>query len=358
MTNAAVRRRTYAAHAALLLALWTGVARAELAVESIGLTVADIDRSASFFTDVLGFERTGEVEAAGEELERLQGVFPARVRVARLALGDETVELSEYLAPEGRPMPADSRANDRWFQHLAIVVSDLDRAYARLRAHRVRHASPGPQRLPDWNPQAGGIRAFYFRDPDGHFLELIEYPPGKGDPRWQARERLFLGVDHTAVVVTDTDASVAFYRDVLGMTVAGESENWGSEQERLNGVFGARLRITALRAPRGPGVELLEYLAPSDGRPRPAWARASDLVWWQTGVEVEDLVATERALRAAGVRFVSPGRVALSGAALGFREGVVVADPDGHAVRVTSQRAAAVVTTEAMGSARRARRRP
>ena len=45
------------------------------------------------------------------------------------------------------------------------------------------------------------------------------------------------------------------------MTIAGTSENYGVEQEHLNNVFGARLRITALRAARGPGVELLEYLA-------------------------------------------------------------------------------------------------
>ena len=44
------------------------------------------------------------------------------------------------------------------------------------------------------------------------------------------------------------------------MRVAGESENYGPEQERLNNVFGAHLRITALRAASGPGIELLEYL--------------------------------------------------------------------------------------------------
>jgi catechol 2,3-dioxygenase-like lactoylglutathione lyase family enzyme len=330
----------------LALVLAWSVARAEVAVESVGLTIADLDRSAAFFEDVLGFGRVTESEVAGEGVERLQGVFPARVRVARLALGGETLELSEYLVPAGRPMPVDSRANDRWFQHLAIAVSDIDRAYAVLRQHRVRHASPGPQRLPDWNPAARGIRAFYFRDPDGHFLELIQYPPGKGDVRWQAREPLFLGIDHTAIVVADTDASVAFYRDTLRMRVAGESENWGSEQERLNGVFGARLRITGLRAARGPGVELLEYLAPRDGRPRPPWARASDVVWWQTGFETDDVPGLERGLRAARATFVSPGRVAVPAGDLGFREGLVAADPDGHAIRVTSERAAGVARAE------------
>ena len=64
--------------------------------------------------------------------------------------------------------------------------------------------------------------------------------------------------------------------------MAGGSENWGTEQEHLNNVFGARLRITTLRAARGPGVELLEYLAPTDGRPYPADARANDLLHWET----------------------------------------------------------------------------
>ena len=43
----------------------------------------------------------------------------------------------------GRPAPADSRSNDRWFQHVAIIVSDMDRAYARLRQFKVQQASTG-----------------------------------------------------------------------------------------------------------------------------------------------------------------------------------------------------------------------
>src|SRR5258705_2845564 len=117
-------------------------------------------------------------------------------------------------------MPADSRANDRWFEHIAIVTSDLDRAYAMLRERGVESASTGPQRLPDWNPNAGGIAAFYFRDPDGHFLELIQFPRGKGDARWQKPDgKLLLGIDHTAIVVADTEASLRFYRDLLVLRV-------------------------------------------------------------------------------------------------------------------------------------------
>jgi len=308
------------------------------AVGPIGMTVEDMDRSIAFYTQVLGFAKMSDVEVAGSDYERLQGVFGLRARVVRLRLGGEEIELMEYIAPRGRPVPADSRSHDRWFQHIAIVVSDMDRAYAWLRQHRVAHASSGPQRLPDWNANAGGIRAFYFKDPDGHTLEVLSFPPGKGDPRWQrAGAKLFLGIDHTAIVVGDTEQSLRFYRDVLGLAVAGASENYGPEQEQLNNVFGARLRITTLRAGAGPGIELLEYLSPRDGRPMPVDVRANDLVHWQVRLAVTDAEAATQSLRRNRAWFVSPGRVVLSDSQLGFRQGALVRDPDGHAIELTSE---------------------
>jgi len=305
------------------------------AVDSIGITVSDLDRSVEFFSRVLTFEKVSEIEVAGSEFEHLQGVFGARVRIARLKLGGEFIELTEYLAPRGRPVPIDMRSNDRWFQHIAIIVSDMNQAYQRLRQHKVEHASSGPQRLPDWNPNAGGIEAFYFRDPDGHHLEILEFPAGKGDPRWQdSGGKLFLGIDHTAIVVEDTDESLRFYRDTLGLKVAGESENYGIEQERLNNVFGARLRITALRAPSGPGIEFLEYLAPRDGRLAPIDARANDLFHWQTNLVAASAEAAVQVVRSGKFHFISPGVVEISDSARGFRKGLLVRDPDRHAVQV------------------------
>jgi len=255
-----------------------------------------------------------------------------------MRLGEESIELTEFLAPRGRPAPADARSNDGWFQHIAIIVSDMDRAYAWLREHKVQHASSGPQLLPAWNRNAGGIRAFYFRDPDGHPLEILWFPAGKGNPKWHSQsDRLFLGIDHTAIVITDTEASLRFYRDRLGMQVAGESENYGPEQERLNNVFGARLRITALRAAEGPGIEFLEYLAPRDGRPFPPEEKANDLIHWQTrflGISAEEAAQTLRNSRSP---FVSTGAVELPDGKAGFRKAVTVRDPDGHAVQIVER---------------------
>lgn len=307
------------------------------AVDAIGMTVSDMDRALDFYTKVLTFEKVSDVEVAGDEYEHLYGVFGLRIRVVRLKLGGESIELTDYLAPEGRPIPVDMRSNDRWFQHIAIVVSDMDKAYQRLRELKVQHASTGPQRIPDWNKGAAGIRAFYFRDPDGHHLEVIYFPTGKGDTKWQrTNDKLFLGIDHTAIVVSNTEESLKFYRDVLGLKVAGESENYGTEQEHLNNVFGARLHISGLRAPKGPGIEFLEYLVPRDGRPYPDDARANDLINWQTTLIFNNAEGMAQRVRAAdNYKFVSPANaVAIPESKLGFKKGFLVRDPDGHVVQV------------------------
>jgi len=253
--------------------------------------------------------------------------------VVRLRLGEDRIELVHWVTPRGRPIPSDSRSQDRWFQHIAVIVSDMDRAYAWLERHAVPRISPAPQRLPDWNPAAGGIRAYYFKDPDGHALELLQFPADKGHARWRRpSERVFLGIDHTALVVADTETSLRFYRDALGLRVVGESLNFGIEQERLNDVVGARVRITTLSAEAGPAVEFLEYLHPRDGRALPADARANDLAHWQT-IMTGNVVRTPPASATRGGAMISRGLIATP-ATLGFTRALVVRDPDGHAVQL------------------------
>jgi len=304
-------------------------------VDAIGITVTDMDRAVDFYSKVLTFDKVSDTEVAGENYEHLEGVFGLRMRVVRMRLGDEFVELTEYLAPKGRPIPMDSRSNDRWFQHIGIIVSDMEKAYAQLRQAKVQHASSGPQRLPDSNKNAAGISAFYFKDPDEHPVEVLQFPPDKGAEKWhRPNGKLFLGIDHTAIVVWDTDASLKFYRDLLAMRVAGESENYGTEQEHLNNVFGAHLRITALRANSGLGIELLEYLAPRDGRPFPADEHANDVVHRHTILLTSSAGVAAHQFQASKVNFVSSGVVANQNEQLGFRKVFLARDPDGHAIEI------------------------
>jgi catechol 2,3-dioxygenase-like lactoylglutathione lyase family enzyme len=340
-----VASRTMAVLALVLCVVSAGAAVRE--VGPIELTVNDLNRELHFFTNTLLFQPVAIAQWDKGSADHLLGLSGTKLRSAELRLGSERIRLTEHLGKKGRPIPADSRSYDHWFQHIAIVVSDMDRAYERLRTHSVKHVSTGPQTLPAWNKDAGGIKAFYFRDPEDHVLEIIWFPPGKGDPRWQQRAasvplaygiessqqdaggRLFLGIDHTAIVVSDTARSLAFYTNVLGLRVVGGAENHGVEQEHLNQVFGARLRITALRAERGPGIEFLEYITPPGGRPLPGDTKANDLVFWRT-----HLVAD-------GTDWLSDGKsgmhvrpVSLSGASGSF----IIRDPDGHALQLDDLR--------------------
>ena len=324
----------------IALQLWASAALGQLikSIETVGMTVSDIERESEFFSNVLHFEKTSDFEVYGAEYEKLQGLFGLRMRVVRMKLGDETIELTQYLAPEGRPIPADWRSNDHAFQHIAIVVADMDKAYQHLRAHNVRHASTGPQMIPATNQAAAGIRAFYFKDPDGHYLELIYFPQGKGDPRWQQKsDKLFLGIDHSAIVVSSMANSLRFYRDLLGLRLAGESMNYGTEQEHLNNIAGARLRISGLRATSGPGIEFLEYLSPRNGRPAPKDTRANDLWHWQTRVRTDDAEKTFRKFNRASGRAVSPGIAEISEAAFGFTKGFLARDPNGHGLQIVEK---------------------
>jgi hypothetical protein len=123
------------------------------------------------------------------------------------------------------------------------------------------------------------------------------------------------------------------------MRVAGEGENYGIEQEHLNNVFGVRLRITTLRAARGTGVELLEYRAPRDGRATPIDLKANDLAHWQITMQSAAGAAASglQHLLRPSTRFalVSPDITTIDASTpLGFSRGLLVRDPDGHAVRI------------------------
>jgi len=304
-------------------------------VGGIGLTVGNLDRELMFYTNTLPFELVSISLVSNREQDALLGLSNVKLRVAMLKLGNERITLMEHLVNKGRPIPADSQSYDHWFQHIAIVVRDMDRAYEQLRQHKVKHVSTAPQTLPVWNKGAAGIKAFYFRDPEDHVLEIIFFPPGKGDPKWQqASTNIFLGIDHTAIVVSDTDKSLAFYRDLLGLRVAGESENFGVEQEHLNQVFGARLRITALRAERGPGIEFLEYISPPGGRALPENAKANDLIFWHTDLLADEINGLASRLHDRGTRFVSAPSVRLRGDSSDSVDRVMLRDPDGHALEL------------------------
>lgn len=334
---------------ALLLALPSrGDARDRLSgdvqrVKMIGFTVADVGRQADFFTKVLQFEKISDFRVVGGEYDKMQGVFNANMRIVHLKLGEQIVELTQYVSPPtGRPIPVPSYSNDSWFQHMAIVVDDMDAAYKVLQDNNVQQVSAHPITIPQSNPGAAGIKAIKFRDPEGHDLELIYFPRGKGDASWQTpTNRLFRGIDHTAMTVDSTEKGVAFYRDLLGFEVGGVTLNSGPTQEVLDGLFNDTCLVTAMMpASAPPHVEFLEYKTPPGGRPMPRGTRANDLWHWQTTLVTRDIRAVADLLRKTGAQFITPDVVAVpqeAQAQLGFKQAVMVRDPNGHALRLIEE---------------------
>ena len=303
-------------------------------VEAIGITVKDMNRSLKFYTQILGFKKVSDNEYKGDGFEKLEGVFGLNIRVARLQLGDEFIELTDYLTTGGRSIPENAKSNDLFFQHIAIVVSDMDKAFQQVKKYNVEFVSTAPQTLPKSIPAAEGIKAFYFHDPDDHNLELIYFPKGKGQEKWQhGNGKIFLGIDHTAIGVSNTENSHKFYMDLLGVERKGDSWNKGMEQEHLNNVEGASLHITGYRAAAGPGIEFLQYINPGPGRVYPKDSRADDIWHWQTTLIVDDAESLYNKLKSAGHSFISKELVHQMVNDV-HNKSFIVRDPDGHAILI------------------------
>ena len=304
------------------------------AVRGIALTVSDVRRSAAFF-EHMDFTVDAERDVAGAALDGLDALPDAAQHVAALHLGGEHVELRQFAVP-GRAIAADARSNDATFQHMAIVVSDMDAAFTRVLESGAERLSSAPQTIPRSNPAAGGVRAAYFHDADHHDLELIWFPAGKGKPRWQDRRGVFLGVDHSAIAVSRTEPSRRYYES-LAFAVAGKSFNFGPEQEALSGVPGARVRITSLAPKAGPSIEFLSYESPSDGRTAPPDTASNDLWRWEVTIEVADVDRALHDVERNGGRRASERPVDVRSLGLGYSRAVLVTDPDGHALRLVSR---------------------
>ena len=301
-------------------------------IRAIGLTVSDVERSRDFYTQALGFESVSDITVEGQDYSALEDVALARIRIVTLQLQDEFIELMHYLNIEGKPIPENSQSTDLWFQHFAIVVSDMDRAYTHLQSFTFGRISDQPQTMPPEIPDATGVRAFKFLDPDGHDLELIWFPQDKGQDKWhQNNHRLFLGIDHSALAVANTEQTLKFYRDLLGMHVEGSSLHQGEIQAHLDGLPEATVQVTSLRpAQGGLGIELLDYTRPANGRPFLHDWKSSDLAHMQLELVVNDIESILETLRQNNVQFVSQYLVEFTQAP--YTKACLVKDPNGHAI--------------------------
>lgn len=277
------------------------------------------DRLADFYIAALGFEPVGDEPIVEPAFAALTGIAGATARTVTLQYGEQRIELTG-IQPSGQPYPSGVSGPSLLFQHFAIAVGDMAAVYDRLLSHggSVAISRDGPQTLPI---SSGGVTAYKFRDPDGHPLELIAFPREKGTA----------GIDHSAISVADTARSVEFYRR-LGLRHSGGSLNRGPEQDRLDGMSGAVVEVTALAPPASsrPHVELLCY---RNGAASPsALPQTNDVAATRLVLTVSDHAALN-ALCAQNAEAVLSGPVQFEG---GVRR-ALLRDPDGHLLCLETQ---------------------
>lgn len=300
--------------------------------------VENSQRMSQFFCEVLDFEKVDEAHLESDVVERFYGLPDNEAIFTILRLGKEYVYLLESLKTKGLPYPTNMRSHDRIFQHMAIVVANMEEAHERLLKHGIRSISAAPQTIPEWNVDAAGIQAFYFHSPEGHPLELICFPMDKGHVRWHKKRCLFLGIDHTAITISNTENSLSFYEIILGLKKAGSTINYGITQEKLSGISDVKVKITGLRhhPEKEMGLEFLHYLFPLDGRAIPEGLNANDLVSISTVMEIESLASLKQNLARNKIPILSVGNFSPRVLTIS-QNALLLKDPDGHRILVVEK---------------------
>jgi glyoxylase I family protein len=145
-----------------------------LAADHTGITVSNLERSLSFWRDVLGFELSHRAHQTGDLAAQITGVAGAEILIAVLKAPGHKIELLEYRGPADRQQQNDRRPCDLGAAHIALAVDNLDAVLERIAAAGWTAAGE-PQTL-TIGPNAGK-RVIYVRDPDGTTIEFMQPPP-------------------------------------------------------------------------------------------------------------------------------------------------------------------------------------
>ena len=133
------------------------------------ISVTDLERSIRFYCDLLGMKVEWRIDhKKGETFEKIVGLKDVDVSYVMLSGWAGRIEIFQYHSPLGESYPPDKPVSDKGITHLGYQVEDIDAVYEMLVGHAVSFNAPPQVVRP-------GVKAAYFRDPDGITLEIVEY---------------------------------------------------------------------------------------------------------------------------------------------------------------------------------------
>lgn len=136
-------------------------------VNHTGISVSDMERSLTFYRDLLELEVIFDSDVdANPRLDLVVGMQGARGRVVWLRIGDTMIELWQWDQPAGRLLPTDYVPADKGVTHFAFEVDDVDELHARVIGAGY-HANSNPQDL-------GLHKTTYIKGPDDEIIEILE----------------------------------------------------------------------------------------------------------------------------------------------------------------------------------------
>ena len=141
------------------------------AVIDIGMVVGDVDKSAKFYTDVIGFKELKGFDVPGDFAKNagLTDGAELKVRVFALGDGDGTTKL-KLMQITG--VKTEKNANEfihsqLGYRYISIYVTDANAALTRLAKADVKPLAKGTL------PIGNNTTLTCVKDPDGNLIELI-----------------------------------------------------------------------------------------------------------------------------------------------------------------------------------------
>jgi len=136
-----------------------------------GISTINIDLMIQFYTEVLGLKLVGDNSVPPQTSTRT-GATPYGYRIVRLQTpyGERMKLVQAGSPPKQNELPS-YVLKRQGFAYLTFVIADIDGMIDRLRDHGVRLLSGGEK--VEMRP---GVYGIYSIDPEGNFIEFVEYP--------------------------------------------------------------------------------------------------------------------------------------------------------------------------------------